>query len=252
MARTGGSWRTFVVAVATLLGLGVLGTAAAATDPGSLTVTFHTAEDGACGTVPSVGGLTVPADTPVQFLNRTGSDATLVVGGQDEPVPKGAGVELTIAVGQYEVRLVKACGTVAVSQPVAVTVVAVAPSPTPAPTTSAPAATVPAGSAPPTAGQEGAVGVPTGHPTTAATRAVASPAPMVGASIDPAATPAPTPGTSRPAAGNDWSPVLAATPVGLDETGRNSKEVRLLAVVATICVLGVTAAIIRSIVRLSP
>jgi hypothetical protein len=49
---------------------------------------------------------------------------------------------------------------------------------------------------------------------------------------------------------DDLSPVLGASPAGLDQPGK-SKGTWLLAIVATICVLGVSAAIIRSIVRLS-
>jgi hypothetical protein len=45
--------------------------------------------------------------------------------------------------------------------------------------------------------------------------------------------------------------VLSVTPIDFDVPLMNSKEVRLVGAIAAICVLGVTAAIIRSIVRLN-
>jgi hypothetical protein len=241
-------WRLLAAGVATLLGLGTLATAAAAAaGSDTLTVTFRADPNAQCGTAPDVGGLTVPEGTPVQFLNRTGHDGSLVVGGEDEHLPRNTALQLTIAVGQYDVRLVEDCGSVAISQPVTLTVGGAAPTSASSTTTSAPVTTVPAGSrSSPPAGQQNAnvvvVGQPTGSP------AAGSPAPAVGV-IDPTATHS---GTASRSTGPNSSPVLAATAIPLDGPERNPKDVRLLALVATICVLGVTAAIIRSIVRLSP
>src|SRR5215831_13487981 len=117
MARTPRPRRLLLAGVATFVGLGIIAATTAVAGADTLTVTFHADQDQDCGTVPSVGGLTVPEGTPVQFLNRTGRDATLVIGGEDEPVPKNTGVQLTIAVGQYDVRMVDNCGSFGNSQP---------------------------------------------------------------------------------------------------------------------------------------
>jgi hypothetical protein len=249
MARTPRRWPALLVGAATVGGLGLLVTAAAASTAGSsfLIIRFQAVGDASCATAPDQSSLTVSAGTRVVFLNRTGHDGAVVVGEQTEQVDDGSAVGLTIAVGQYDIRLVDECGSAAVSQPVALTVTAAGSSPTPtdggAPgTVPSPETTALTGGAAPTDGQGGADGSGTVGPTPGDD--VRSPAQAVGST-----SPTPTP-PSGPVA--DQSPVLAVTPVGLDDAGGNPKDVRLLAVVAAICVLGVTAAIIRSIVRLSP
>jgi hypothetical protein len=249
MARTPRRWPAFLVGAAALGGIGLFVTAAAASSAGSsfLVIRFQAVSGASCATAPDQSSLTVSAGTRVVFFNQTGHDGAVVVGDQTEQVDDFSAVGLTIAVGQYNVRLVDDCGSAAVSQPVALTVAAAGPSSTPtgagAPVTGAsPETTALTGSAAPTDGQGGADGSGTAGPTSAGgvpprAQAVVSASPM------------PTP-SSVPVA--DPTPVLAVTPVGLDGAGGNPKDVRLLAVVAAICVLGVTAAIIRSIVRLSP
>jgi hypothetical protein len=96
---------------------------------------------------------------------------------------------------------------------------------------------------------QSASGVPGGASVPAPT----SLSPTGSTALVPAGTqiPLPTTGTTVTLAPFGGSAVIAASPVELDG-GHSSKGVRMLAVVAAICLLGVTAAIIRSIVRLSP
>jgi hypothetical protein len=242
MARTPRRWPALLVGAASFVGLGLLMTAAAAstTGPSSPTVRFQPEDDGNCATVPDHRTSTVPAGTQVVFVNQTGHDGTVLVGDQSEQVNDGAGVGLTIAIGQYDVRLVDGCGSVAVSQPVALTVTAASSA---TPTDAGAADTVsPTASAAPTDTSASPAGTGTVAPTSGGALPSRAKA-VVSAGRTPTPQSAPVPARS---------PVLAVTPVGLDNAGANPKDVRLLAVVATICVLGVTAAIIRSIVRLSP
>jgi hypothetical protein len=223
------------LALAALLGVGA-GTLAWAAESDPPTVTF--APLGACSSRPDVTGLEVPQATPVLLVNDTGSDATVMVGSVpalDDPVPDGGGVLLTLAPGQHEVRMARGCGN---AQPVTVLVTSPAPgSPSP-PTSASPAPAGTSGSQPDGVG-------PGSGPST-------GPLPGGSPAVVPLATTVVvgTPGSTS-LGGYDGPAVVMAARV--DPTGAgNPKAVRLLAAIATICVLGVTAAIIRSIVRLSP
>jgi hypothetical protein len=211
-----------------VLGPGLL-VAAAVADTEAPTVIFSSTgvPPVSCGSRPNVTSLSVPEGTPIVIENQVGVGGWVHVG--DEPVIEiadTASVLLTLAAGQHDVLVVPAClvvGNGAV-KPVAVTV-------TGGPTSSDPPATGP----PATTGVTPSAAVPSGS-------GGASPA------VIPARTAVGQPSATA-SGGPDSAAVLAVRQV---ERDANPKGVRLLAAVATICVLGVTAAIIRSIVRLAP
>jgi hypothetical protein len=225
-----------LAALGGLFGAG-LGTLAWAVEQDPPTVTFGSV--GACSTRPDVTSIEVIEGTSVQFVNDTGSDASAMVGSLpvlDEPLPHGGAVVLTLAPGQHEVRMDRGCGN---AQPVTVLV-----TPAAVPSLSPTASTVPS---PEAHASPGALPTPppapsgsTGPAPRASPRA-SSVITVVRGGVEP------VPSSLAGYAG----PVVAATRVEPPGAG-NPKAVRLLAAVATICVLGVTAAVIRSIVRLSP
>jgi hypothetical protein len=238
--------------------------AAWAAGPESPTVTFNRGSPPrSCGSAPTVTSLTIPENTPLVVINATGREAFVVVGGEPVlPIGIGGGVELVLASGQHDVRVVPECLAFADAQALAVTVTS-APAPAsssaggPESTTSATAA--PQTTAPPAASAPTSSAVvprPPSEPPPAApgasrenrsggesvvVPASAAEAPDEATSI---ATPRATP--SAVVAG-----VISARPVVLSGEG-HAKGLNLLAAIATICVLGVTVAIIRAIVRLSP
>lgn len=223
----------------------------------------------ACSSAPSVTSVSVPEGTGIVVANATGRDGSVHVGGASVlPVADGTGVLLVLAVGQHEVRLVLECHTYNQAGPLAVTVTGEAPPPPPPPaesapdsapastTSAAPPSTSPNLPAAPTAAGAGGAQTSTrpGSAGSGGGRAPATTAgePSTGSAATPAGTTsaaAPMPGATVP--GPMAAGVISATPVALVDPG-HSKGLRLLAAVATICVLGVTAAIIRAIVRLSP
>ncbi len=236
----------------------VAGLPAVATEPNAPYVVFtRGTQPQPCGSAPTLGSLTVPAGTAFVVGNSTGLDATLFVDGLSVlPVPHGSGAELELTVGQHDVRIVPDCLAYTDAVPLAVTVSGTPPD-EPSPPASPPATTT--APAPPTTTPPGAVA---GSPT----RTTSGPGSGTGPSRSASASPSPGPaaGTSSGDSPATRSPapvaaavvtnqpgVIAARPVDLPDQG-HPKGVRLLAVLATICVLGVTAAIIRSIVRLSP
>jgi hypothetical protein len=226
------------------LGL-VDGPRAVAAEQDTPTVTFENGPGRSCASAPEVTSLSVPVGTAVVVANAIQRDATVYVAGESIiAVASGSGALLNLAAGQHDVRLVPVCLAYADAEPLIITVTESLPESSPPPDSGPTEAAV---TAPPPA--------PAPRPTTARPPlATTAPGDGTASTVVPAAASASPDAqatrvsTSTPA---DRTGVLAAGPVDLDGT-YHSKGVRLLAVVATICVLGVTAAIIRSIVRLSP
>jgi hypothetical protein len=217
---------------------------------------FNPGPSSACGSKPKVSSITLPVGTALVVVNNTDHDATLLVGGAAVlEVGDGGAAELTLAAGQHEVLLVPDCVANRPINALAVTITA-PPDPetpstgtsetTPPPGTSdGPASTEPpdAAAPPATAASSGSTpstrpraGESAGEPVLVPATSAAEPPPI--------ATPRATP--SAVVAG-----VISARPVVLSGEG-HAKGLNLLAAIATICVLGVTVAIIRAIVRLSP
>jgi hypothetical protein len=211
-----------------------------------------------CSTRPNVSSLTVKVGTRIFFANLTGTSASIDLG-QKDPVSlaNGTGALVMLRKGVYNLRMVPDCVVVEDAEPVAVNVVPAAPpsgAPSPSPSLSA--------SPNPSPGQ---VGPAASQSPTAPPEAPGTTTPVgSGASGSPGALVAPTAGSSgrgQPAAGpgaglgpntvaNDSSltesRVLEVRPVPFGPTN-DPKGSRLLALIATICVFGVTAAIIRAI-----
>jgi len=247
------------LAIALATGTQVLwGLPAWADPPPKVTFTASGIVPVSCGTHPNVTSLSVPENTAILIANETGVKGTVVVGGNNIiDISEGDGAKITLSIGQHEIKLVPQCMVVTGTDSVAVTITAKKGGPTATPSAAtatppvsigspSPGAPTTAASAPtsssttpglPPTGSSGEVGSTMSAPVTPAGGALPSGA--IVASSYPSATSSPP------------VEVLQADGVRLDDVV-NPKDVRLLAVIATICVLGVTAAIIRSIVRLSP
>jgi hypothetical protein len=225
-----------------------------------------------CGTRPSVSSLSVLTGTKIIIANLTGVAATVNVGTKSVlELSLGMGAVVELKQGQHDLRLIPHCAVLTRTEPAVVTVLAVGQPPdVPPPDEPAPAANPddpvddpitmatpsPTGTAGPAVGGSG-VADPGAGGTTAA-----------GPGVDPAGPMAPSGAASGVAgsagsvagsdgAGSDGVPgrsngsveteVIDVQAIDLGGS-RDPKGVRLLAVIAAICVFGVTAAIIRAIV----
>jgi len=246
MARLHATHRA-ILGLSAVLGLGAMliagAVVATAEDVVAPTVTFTATGVPPlhCGSRPNVSSLTVSEGTPILLENQIGETAWVRVDQEAVmEVADGGGALLTLTLGQHDVRLVPGCliggGT---AKSVAVTV-------TPAPATGASTTEEPT----PSAGPDGG---PTNAPAPFPPGAVSQPTGTAGPAGSPAVLPVASEAALDPIATHEpaRSAVIDASAVQLRDAG-TSKGVRLLGIIAAICVLGVTAAIIRSIVRLSP
>jgi hypothetical protein len=214
---------------------------------------------GVCGSRPTVSSLALPQGTSVVLANDTGLPAQVTVGGTPVlGVPAGDGAVLVLASGQHDVRVVPSCTTPLSAAPLVVNVTGSGPpSAPPGPPASLPGSnppgsqeshppgsnpsTSPGASPPARAGggsaEPGASGVAGGTVPASVDGTTGTDLAVVGSAAATARVPGPQ--------------VLSVTPIDLDASLVDPKGVRLVAAIATICVLGVTAAIIRSIVRLN-
>ena len=214
----------------------------------TVTFTSNGAPPVTCHARPDVHSLTVPEGTAILIANHTEVRAAVIVGGATVlTVNDGEGALLTLAPGQHEVSVQPECRVTTAARSLAVTVTAVPPAQPTAPTV------------PPTVTGSGSGGTPVRSSTPPATTATTSATGGAPATTDvPANWTSPSPGstpsagapTLGPSSAPPWPDVVRADVVALPDGAGNSKGVRLLAAIATICVLGVTAAVIRSIVRL--
>ena len=213
----------------------------------------------ACGSHPNVSSLQVKVGTKIIFANLTSTAAALTVAGEKvADLDPGTGAVVKLKQGQHEVRLSPQCMVVTGTDPLVVSVITgsdMHESSGPIPPEEPPAILAepgPAGSPSATSGSSSASSGATSVP--------------VGAS----AAPGSSSGTAGATPGGPGAPATAVTasahPVADDSGGgpmesvvidvqriplgdpRDPKGGRLLAVIAAICVIGVTAAIIRAIV----
>ena len=199
----------------------------------------------ACGSHPSVSSLQVKTGTAIVFANNTGVTGTLTVGGvKVSDVDPGMGAVVRLRKGQHEVRLAPQCVVVNGTDAVVVNVQPGAEVNGNAPATGDPE---PSGE-PPAVMVEPTVPVPDDSPVAAGSRPASVPSRGTAGGTAPTATALPV---ANPRADEGDSPMesvvidVKAIPVG---DPRDPKDGRLLAVIAAICVIGVTAAIIRAIV----
>jgi hypothetical protein len=210
----------------------------------------------ACPSSPSQGNLTVAPGTVVDFVNRTGRTATLWAGDSQKTLPDKSFVPVTFTQGPASVviQMLPTCSLDLgqhAKMTVSVTSAAAAPEPTQPGTTTAPAAGPGVTGAPPNGGSP--VGPkpisPTRSSSVLAPTAVASTAPT-----DISTTAAGTTDGSAIAGNNDpfasppaidpTSPVLG-DPVPAPQPRSASG---LLTLIATVGVVGVSAAAIRAII----
>ncbi len=195
-----------------------------------------------CGTRPNVSNLAINHGTRVIIANRTGVTATVDIGRRRLlDLADGTGALVRLRSGQHELRMIPDCAAVTETEKAAVNVLTRAQlseslTPTDEPdamvqSTSDPAST----SEPPSADS-----APSGSTASETSRSAAQPGALGAA--DPTGPP-----IQDGRAGPDEIAVIEVVAIRLDE-GSDPKGLRLIGAIATICVLGVTAAIIRAIV----
>jgi hypothetical protein len=210
----------------------------------------------ACPSTPSQSSLAVPADTTVDFVNRTGRTATLWAGDSQKDIPDKSLVPVTFTRGPASVvvQMVPKCSldlgkhaqmTVSVRS-------ATGTAPTPTPTVR------------PTGGVTDAPGGGTGPVASGGTRASddpsapAHPSPAVVPTAPGSASPSPLPAggadASAPDATGDDNP-FAAAPVNAEPVFGTTRGPAaphsasgLLTLIASVGVVGVSAAALRAIV----
>ncbi|WP_432833463.1 hypothetical protein [Dactylosporangium sp. CA-092794] len=222
-----------------------------------------------CKSEPSAGDVSVPADSRVNFVNRLGQDAFLKVDGKSvASVPPNQQVPVVFKKGPVEVAMTFDCGVGVVQQFKPVSVGVTAPPAAPAgQSTTGPAKTAPAKTQAPPNGPAGAAAGAANNVITDRTGAAArgtrtaqgqtaAPAatdtaddlgtePIDPALLDPSATAAPGVGVDPSGAADDR--VTVEEPVAASGPARNGPA-GLLALVATVCVVGVGIAAIRAII----
>nr|BFE64344.1 hypothetical protein GCM10020063_088700 [Dactylosporangium thailandense] len=223
-----------------------------------------------CKSQPNTGDLSVPADTRVNFVNRLGQNASLKVDGQSvATVQPNQQVPVLFKKGPVEVAMTFDCGVGVVQQFKPVSVGVTAPPAAPAATgqpaqgstaKAAPGATKTSPANGPAGAAAGAANGVINNRTGGAAHATKTPAAQDGSAaaadefgtepadpslLDPSAAAAPAIGADPSAPVDDRvtveEPVAASGPASNGPAG-------LLALVATVCVVGVGIAAIRAII----
>ena len=214
-----------------------------------------------CKSEPSTGSVSVPADSKVNFVNRLGQDAELRVDGRSvADVPANQQVPVQFKKGPVEVAMTFECGAGVVQRfdPVSVGVTgepaaAVPNAAKPAPTTKAPA---PPNNGPAGAAAGAANGVITGK-TSSPARSTKTPRAQETPGTDELGTEPADPSLLNPSATPLAGEVAPSTPVDdrvlvepavMASGPARSGPAGLLALVATVCVVGVGIAAIRAII----
>jgi hypothetical protein len=233
-----------------------------------------------CTSTPDSAAVTITDDMRITLANLTGADASVDTGtAQALTVADGVGISVRFRPGQYAIRLVPDC---TMTNDVGASVVTVKSEPDQQPKPTGATPPEPTLTGPPAPGDTD-VGRPTGDPTLTGATVIAEPSPSSaisasaawppsvaigpvtqpapqasaasggsGASGGPSSSPAgslgPTlVGPGPPSTAADAEPVIYdVVMVSLQQPG-DPRDDRLLAVIAVICVFGVTTAIIRAI-----
>jgi hypothetical protein len=213
-----------------------LAPAATGADPATaVTITFTGTGSAplVCGSRPDVAFFSLTRGQVIILTNLTGAEATIDVGGKTpRTVASGSGISVKLAVGEHILRMVPKCLLLGeVGQ--AVVMVVAGPPDAPTPVGPPPGGAGPSNRALGSPGPTGPASGPSG---------TAEAGTLLSASI--AGTADPTAGPGVPSApGGGGRPTSVPVEPPSDERG-----IRLLAIIAAICVLGVTAGIIRAIV----
>jgi hypothetical protein len=208
----------------------------------------------ACGSHPNVSSLQVKAGTRIVFANLIDTTAALTVGGEKvTDLGPGTGAVVRLEQGQHEVRLLPQCVVVTRTDAVVVSVLAGSDGHESASRTGDPTTPEEPPAVPAQPRSSGGASVPAA--VSAAPSGTSGPGPSSGTSLGapggPGAPATTVTAPTHPAAGSADAPLESAViDVQRIRLGnpRDPKGGRLLAVIAAICVIGVTAAIIRAIV----
>jgi hypothetical protein len=186
-----------------------------------------------CPAAPDASSLGIVEGTWINVVNQTGAPATLEVDGvANQTIVKGGGLSVMLPAGQHDLRLIPHCPTRGKLLSVLIDVDLMSSPGSPAASGSAP-------TAPPA--RSGAPGDPSVSPVGGADPRATSPVSVVSGLRSASPSPSRTSPPDAPV------PVdLVVVPYAVPETDDPRGE-RLLAVIAAICVFGVTAAIIRAI-----
>jgi hypothetical protein len=207
----------------------------------------------ACGSRPSTGEVTVAAESTVTFVNRLSQGATLRVNGRDSKwVPQNSGIKMLFHRGPVEITMVPDC-TLNLSKsfdPVSVNVISANDGTAPSASPSGSGSSVGGGNGTGQGATPNGYSRGNGTSGTAGTRSPdgsgqQSPS---GAPITPAdgGVNSANPGTvEKPAASSGQG--LAAEPVAAAQAAGGGGPNGLLALIATVCVVGVSAGAIRAI-----
>ncbi|WP_426508951.1 hypothetical protein ACPPVO_60145 [Dactylosporangium sp. McL0621] len=222
-----------------------------------------------CKSEPNTGDLSVPADSRINFVNRLGQNAALKVDGKSvATVQPNQQVPVLFKKGPVEVAMTFDCGVGVVQQFKPVSVGVTAPPPAPVATAqaaqgqakAAPGATKTAAANGPAGAAAGAANGVISNRSGGAARSTRTPQAQDGSAaaademgtepidpslLDPSAAPAPAMGVDPSAPVDDR--VTVEEPVAASGPASNG-PVGLLALVATVCVVGVGIAAIRAII----
>jgi hypothetical protein len=218
----------------------------------------------ACGAKPSATSVTVPAESSLRVVNNTGRRAKLVLDGATRgEISSGSAAEVLFHRGPVSLALKPDC-VLADESSVRVEVVAAPPAAAPAPPGSAPAPRAPGGATSGTNDGGGTTPGGTAGRTTRAEDPRERPDGAATASAEPttpAAEPTPADGTETATATVDGNlPALTEPTDSVTVTGANAEPLAsvepvrtggstgLLALIATVCAVGVSAGAIRAII----
>jgi hypothetical protein len=211
----------------------------------------------ACGAKPSATSVTVPAESSLRVVNNTGRRAKLVLDGATRgEISSGSAAEVLFHRGPVSLALKPDC-VLADESSVRVEVVAAPPAAAPAPPGSAPAPRAPGGA---TSGTNDGGGTTPGGTAGRTTRAE-DPRERPDGAATASAEPTPADGTETATATVDGNlPALTEPTDSVTVTGANAEPLAsvepvrtggstgLLALIATVCAVGVSAGAIRAII----
>jgi len=225
---------------------------AASTAPEIPTITFTATGTPpvVCGARPNVSNLLIRHGTRIIIANRTGVTASVEVGrSRVVTLPDGSGVRIRLRLGQHELWMIPDCVVVPETDKAVVNVLSTSDlrdlgsDPPPSDEGRDSGVTVESTSESSSSGVSDDSTTAVEPPATTKTEPDATTAPA-GSGVDAPTSPPVLQG--RPDAA-DVDAVIDMEAIRLDDPG-DPKGLRLLGAIATICVLGVTAAIIRAIV----
>jgi len=237
--RLTGVWMVLLAVLVTLVLSGPAGPTApayAATDQPTVSFVGSGPAPLACSSRPSVPNMTIKRNTRIVLANFTGVDATANLGpGDTVAVADGTAISVKLKEGTYSITMSPSCLTTFDVEPAEITVVRELfdPSPSPAPPVRTEPVSSGPGTVPPASGSSGQSGSGGGSGEAAAGSAAGADS---SDSLDPADS---TTG---------GLPEVEHTVADRPNTPPDGRGERLLALIAAICVFGVTSAIIRAIV----